>query len=105
MTEQTKQGIIYHGTTLANFMSILKTGYITDIRYNSHVQSVWTTKDYNIAKNIAMLRRMGNDSIPCILVINSVKLQRDGYILQKVRDMNYLSDDIPKAYILGATCV
>lgn len=96
--------IIYHGTTLANYNSILSTGYITDIRHNSHVQSVWTTKDYHIARNVAMLRHIEMGSIPCVLAINAVKLQQDGYKFRKFNNMNYLLDDISKVYILGAIC-
>lgn len=60
---------MYHGTNHEAYLNIIKTGVITDIRYNTHKESVWLTTDINIAKRIA-LRKIKE---PVILVIDVKK--------------------------------
>ena len=90
---------MFHGTSHEAYMSILDTGFITDIKCDSHEMSVWLTPDIEIAKKFAE-RSIWNNKIPTVLVINTEQMEQDGFSFWHFSEYAYLTDDVPTKYIM-----
>lgn len=90
---------MFHGTSHESYLNILKTGFITDVKCNTHIRSVWLTTDIKIAQKFAM-RNTFYDKIPVILMIDSEQMKRDGLSFYDWTESSYQTDDIPVKYIV-----
>jgi putative RNA 2'-phosphotransferase len=87
--------VLYHGTAERFMDSIMKTGLN---RMNRHHVHMYSFKDMEKAGNTGARHQRGTK--PVILAIDAGEMYQDGYIFYKTDNNVYLTESVPKKYII-----
>ena len=88
--------VLYHGTSSSNAARIQQQGLIP-VNY----EHVYLTADVQVAYDYAMNKTSGTDNLPVICIVDSIRMQEDGYeFYHNVVTAEWTVCCVPEKYLL-----